>query len=341
LNDNPRIVVAGAGAIGCFVGGLLAAAGRDVTLLARRRIAREIRAHGLTLTDFNGMAARVDADALTLADSPRCLAQADIILVCVKSGDTGDIARLIESYGAPNAMVASLQNGTENAATLRDILPDWDIRAGMVPFNVVPMGQGCFHRGTSGDILIDPGVGAVEAQLSCPGLLIQTSDNMEGVQWGKFLINLNNALNALSGLTLQDQLRLRPWRKLMAAQWAEALSVLKAHKITPVSTTPVPVGSVPMILRLPTPIFTKVAAQMLTIDAQARTSMAYDLMQGRPTEINALQGQVMRKGSEVGHKTPIAEAVKEVVELAELAGEGLPNLPAKALQKEIKYFTKK
>jgi 2-dehydropantoate 2-reductase len=320
---------------------LLAAAGRDVTLLARKRIAREIRAHGLTLTDFNGMATRVDADALTLADSPRCLAEADIILVCVKSSDTKDIARLIETYGASKAVVVSLQNGTENAAILRDVLPDWDIRAGMVPFNVVPMGQGCFHRGTSGDILIDPGAGAVEGHLSCPGLLVQSCDNMQGVQWGKFLINLNNALNALSGLTLQDQLRLRPWRKLMAAQWAEALSVLKAHKITPVSTTLVPVGLVPMILRMPTPIFAKVAAQMLTIDAQARTSMAYDLMQGRPTEIDALQGQVLRMGAEVGRKTPIAGAVKEVVELAELAGEGLPNLPVQALKAEIKEHGKR
>ena len=335
MASNPRIVVAGAGAIGCFVGGLLAAAGHSVTLLARPRIMQEIRAHGLTLTDFDGMARKVDVDALTLSDKPTCLATADVILVTVKSGDTAAMAHDIARHAPPNATVISLQNGTENADVLRAALPDRDVRAGMVPFNVVPMGQGCFHRATSGEIMIAAGSGGVGDTLSVQDLVIQETDEITRVQWGKFLINLNNALNALSGLTLHEQLREYAWRRLMADQWGEALGVLRASGIQPMSTTPAPIWLIPSILRLPTSLFARIAASMLTIDTQARTSMAYDLMAKRKTEIDVLQGQVVRMGEKLGRSTPISAMVVDVIRSAEVAGQGLPNLPVRALRREI------
>lgn len=295
----------------------------------------EIRAHGLTLTDFDGMAQKVDADGLMLSEKPSCLAEADIILVTVKAGDTSLMARTIAANAPARAHVISLQNGTENVDTLRAALPNIDVRAGMVPFNVVPMGQGCFHRATSGDIMIEAGDGALGETLSLPHMAVAETSEIIQVQWGKFLINLNNALNALSGLTLQDQLRDSAWRKLLADQWAEALHVLKASGIRPRSLTPVPVGLIPSILRLPTPLFTRVAASMLTIDAQARTSMSYDLMLKRKTEIDALQGQVVRMGAKVACATPISTMVVDVIGLAETANEGLPNLPVRALRREI------
>ena len=335
LVSNPHIVVAGAGSIGCFVGGVLAAARHNITLLARPRIAHEIRAHGLTLTDIDGMAQRVDAEGLTLTDKPTCFADADIILVTVKSGDTATMARAIAAHAPAQARVISLQNGTENAETLRAVLANSDVRAGMVPFNVVPMGQGCFHRASSGDIMIEAGSGALAQALRVPQLAIEETADITQIQWGKFLMNLNNALNALSGLTLQNQLRDRRWRKLLADQWAEALRILTASGIEPSSAMPVPVGLIPTILRLPTPLFTCVATSMLTIDAQARTSMSYDLMAKRRTEIDAFQGQVVRMGVKAGLATPISAMVVDVMKLAETAKEGLPNLPVKALRREI------
>jgi 2-dehydropantoate 2-reductase len=322
LAAEPHIVVAGAGAIGCFIGGLLAAGGRRVTLLARPRIAHEIRAHGLTLTDFSGMAVQVDAAKVTVTENPGCLARADVVLVTVKSGDT--------------AKIISLQNGLRNAEILAGDLSGYDVRGGMVPFNVVPMGQGCYHRATSGDVVIAAGTGQLEALLCVPHLRSSASRDIQAVQWGKFLINLNNALNALSGLTLARQLRDRAWRRLMADQWHEALGILRLNGIHPLSTTPVSVAMIPFILRLPTPIFSRIAASMLTIDAQARTSMALDLMAGRETEIDSLQGEVIRLAQVSGRPTPICSMVADLIQTAELAKDGLPNLPAAALRREVK-----
>ncbi len=333
--DAPRIVVAGAGAVGCYVGGLLSAAGHNVILLARTRIAHELRAHGLTLTGFDGAAHRVDTDAISLSERPTCLGDADIILVTVKSGDTEIMARTIADHAAPHAIVVSLQNGTDNAGILRTVLPQTDVRAGIVAFNVVPMGQGCFHRATSGDIIVEAGPVSVAKTLNSDLLTIHESNQITRLQWGKFLFNLNNGLNALSGLPLHDQLRDPAWRRLMADQWAEALRVLRANGVRPLSAAPVPVGFVPTLMRLPAPIFMRIAGSILRMDAQARTSMSYDLMAHRKTEIDAFQGQVVRMGAQVGRATPISAMVVDVIKTVEIANQGLPNLPVAALRREI------
>ena len=335
MSPGPRIVIAGAGAVGCFVGGLLAGGGRRVTLLARPRIQAEIRTHGLTLTDFGGMAQYLSPDDLTLAGDPACLRHADIVLVTVKSRDTAAMAALIAQHAVPGTQVISLQNGVGNRAVLAEALPGFDLRAGLVPFNVVPLGQGGYHRASDGDLVIENGPIDLTGPLTVPGLTTASSENIEALQWGKFLINQFNALNALSGLPLQKQLHDRDWRRLMADQWAEAHAVLRAGKIQPKLTAPVPPRLMPALLRLPTPLFTRIAAKMLQIDPQARTSMAQDLAARRPTEIDALQGEVQRMGEALGRATPVTDMVIRVMGWAALANEGLPHLPVAALRAEI------
>ena len=113
------------------------------------------------------------------------------------------------------------------------------------------------------------------------------------VQWGKLLLNLNNALNALSGLPLATQLADRRWRLLLAAQIEEALAVLKAAGIAPARIEGVPPRLIPSILRLPDWLFRLVARRMLAIDPAARSSMWEDLAARRPTEIDYLQGAIL------------------------------------------------
>lgn len=308
-----RIVVAGAGSIGCFVGGLLAAVGHDVVLLGRARVLDEIRAQGLVLSDFGGLDLSVRADQLELSEDPTCLKDATMVLVTVKTGATSSMASEIAAHAPADVPFVSLQNGREAIEALRAGLPRWDVRAGMVPFNVVPAGPGRYHRATSGDIVIEAGPGDLAQLLSVPHLAVTESDAIEAIQWGKLLINLNNAVNALSGLPLQAQLLDRAWRWLMADQMAEGLAVLKAAGIPEQSTAPVPSRLIPFILRLPTPLFRRVAARMIAIDAEARTSMAYDLAAGRQTEIDALQGTIVALGQAHGVPTPICAHVAALI----------------------------
>lgn len=320
VNAPPHIVVAGAGTIGCFIGGLLLASGAQVTFLGRTRILDELSAHGLHLTDFAGLSARVKSQKLEVTTDPAILACADLILITVKSAATESIGADIAQHGREATPIVSLQNGLDNAATLHRLCKGRDIRAGMVPFNVVPMGKGRFHRATSGDIVIEDGAAKLAKTLSLPDLNVSQSAQIEAIQWGKFLLNLNNAPNALSGLPLQQQLMDVGWRRLMADQMIEALGVLRAHDIAVKPTTPVPAGLIPYVLRLPTPLFRRVAASMLTIDPTARTSMAYDLMQSRPTEVDVLQGKIIALAEEKGMTAPICTKILRAVKHAELAG---------------------
>src|SRR5262245_62023955 len=155
MNSERPIGIAGAGSIGCFVGGMLAAGGRRVAFLARPRLIGEIAAHGLRLTSFDGFDRRLVASQFTLSDNPDVLADAAVVLATVKSTDTAAMAGIIAGHAPADAVIVSLQNGVGNAALLRKKLPGRRVLGGMVPYNVMALGEGRFHRATSGEIVIE------------------------------------------------------------------------------------------------------------------------------------------------------------------------------------------
>jgi 2-dehydropantoate 2-reductase len=320
------IGIAGAGSIGCFVGGMLAAGGRDVALLARPRVIGEIEANGLRLTNFDGFEQRLAANKLTLSESPQLFADAAIVLVTVKSADTAGMAEVIAEHAPDDAIIVSLQNGVGNVAVLREKLPGRRVLGGMVPFNVIALGEGRFHRATSGDIIIEQDEAGTAENLSVPGLRMRPTKNIEGVQWGKLLLNLNNALNALADLPLRKQLAQRAWRNLFADQVAEGLAAIKAEGIKPVRPTPIPMSWLPALLRLPDPIFEALLGRTMKIDPEARSSMWEDLQRGRRTEIDYLQGVITEIADRRELAAPLSRRIVKLVRKAEADGKGSPGL---------------
>ena len=225
-----------------------------------------------------------------------------------------------------DAVVISLQNGVGNVSVLRQRLPGRRVLAAMVAFNVVSRGEGRFHRATSGDIVLEQDEAGTARQLSAPGLKLRPTPDIAGVQWGKLLVNLNNALNALSDLPLRQQLAQRGWRRLFADQMAEALRVMKAEAIRPVSSTPVPAGLTPHLLRLPDAVFATLLRGAMNVDPEARSSMWEDLQRGRRTEIDYLQGVIIAIAERRGLQVPLSRRVLELVKAAEAAGKGSPRL---------------
>jgi 2-dehydropantoate 2-reductase len=332
LSDQAPIAVAGAGSIGCYVGGCLARAGRDVTLLARPVLAEAIARHGLRVSDLDGADHKLAPFAVKVATDPAAaFAQAAIVLVAVKSGATAEMGDLIGRHAPPDAVVVSLQNGIGNADTLRARLgATHRVVAGMVPFNVVQTHDAGaaprFHRATSGAIRIAAGVEGLRDLLNVPGVSTDEHADMAAVLWAKLLLNLNNALNALAGLPLAEELADRRWRVLLAAQVGEALTVLRAAGVRLARIETVPPRAIPLILRLPDPVFRAVAGRMLAIDPAARSSMWEDLERGRVTEIDYLQGAILALAAEAGIPAPLTARVARLVKDAERAGRGSPRL---------------
>jgi 2-dehydropantoate 2-reductase len=325
ISDKP-IGVAGAGSIGCFVGGMVAAAGRRVALLARPRVIEEIHDNGLRLTSFEGFERNIASNRLTLSEDPSIFADAGVVLVTVKSADTAEVADLIARHAPADAVIVSLQNGVGNVSVLRERLPGRRVLGGMVPFNVITLGEGRFHRATSGDIVVEQDDAGTAELLSVPGLKMRPTRDIAGGQWGKLLVNLNNALNALAGVPLRQQLAQRAWRRLLADQMTEGLAAIRAEGIKPVSPTPIPSSWTPSLLRLPDAIFQALLGRTMKIDPQARSSMAEDLQRGRRTEIDYLQGVIVEIAGRHGLQAPLSRRIVELIKRAEAAGHGSPGL---------------
>lgn len=328
--DRRSIVVAGAGSIGCHAGACLALAGRDVTLLARPRVAEAFGAAGLQVSDIDGFDRRLDAGAISVATDPSALAGADVVLVTVKSGDTAAMAELIARHAPETAVVVSLQNGIDNPALLRARLGQRRVVAGMVPFNVVQSAEGALplhvHRASAGTVLIEAGDEGLRKLLDVEGFAVATHADMPAVQWGKLLMNLNNALVALSGLPLAAQLADARWRRILAGQIDEALAAMKANGITPAKVAAVPPALLPTVLRLPDWLFLRLAKRMLAIDPMARSSMWEDLERRRRTEIDALQGVILGLARKAGTPAALTERIVTLVRDAEARGKGSPRL---------------
>jgi 2-dehydropantoate 2-reductase len=339
--SHPRIVVAGAGSIGSYVGGCLTLAERNVTLLLRPALAEVIAGHGLRISGLDGSDQMLQPNAVKLATDPAAaFTEAEIILVTVKSGGTDAMAGLIAEHAPSGVTVVSLQNGVGNVdALLARVGGMGRVVPGMVPFNVVQThGSGDaarFHRATSGTIQIGAGVPGLRQALNVKGAAVAEHRDMAGVLWGKLILNLNNALNALSGQPLIEQLSDRRWRRLLAAQMDEGLAVMKAAAIKPARVEGVPPGTIPRILRLPDWLFRTVARSMMAIDPQARSSMWEDLERRRPTEIDYLQGAILKLGQKSGMRAPLTERIIALVKQAEAAGAGSPSLAPEQIERAV------
>lgn len=305
---RPTVWVLGAGAIGLYVGGCLAAAGTPVHWIGRRSRLDDLRtAGGLRLTNLEGRDVRVPLAGLSGSEAPSPDQTApDLVLLCVKSRDTAEAMRALASAVPAGTPVLSLQNGVDNVDIARRSAPALTVLAGMVPFNVARRGPGHYHQGTAGQMTVqdDAVTRRWAPAFAAAGLPLKLRHDMPAVQWAKLLLNLNNPVNALSGLGLRDQLLHPGWRRCTALLMQEALQVLKAAGIQPARLTPLPPHALPWLMQLPTPLFRLAAARLLRIDPHARSSMADDVAAGRPTEIDALCGAVDRLAARHGLTAP-------------------------------------
>lgn len=319
------VLVMGAGSVGCFVGGCLQQAGVRVDLVGRPRVLDALRANGLRLTDGDGHDRHLPAETLHLHESVPGNARPALVLLCVKSGATESAATALAEALPDGTPVVSLQNGIGNADRARAVAPSLQWLAGMVPYNIAELGPGHFHRGTAGRLAMQsaPALTSWPAVFDKAGLGLDLHDDLLPVQWGKLLLNLNNPVNALSGLPLRAELLNARHRRQFADLMEEAMGILAAAGISPAQVTPLPWQKLLTVLRLPTWLFRIVASRMLRIDPLARSSMADDLALGRQTEIDALSGEVVRLAERHGMSAPRnAAMVARVHQITEATLEG-------------------
>lgn len=292
-----KIAVMGAGAVGCYYGALLAQAGEQVTLIGRPALVQAVAQHGLLL-EKGGQTVSVP---LLATDNPAGVAGADLVLITVKSGDSAEAARLIAPHLAPEATILSMQNGISNSETLsaalaRPVIP-------VVVYVATDMAApGHVRHHGRGELVFAPGPGAepAAARFCAAGIDAQVSPDAAIALWTKFTINC--CFNALSALTRQPY-------GIIAAQpgaWDTIRTVIdECRAVASAEGIPLP----DTLLAMAQSIATQMPGQY--------SSTAQDMMRGKPTEIDFLNGEIHRRAARHGLATPVNTALWTLVKLAE------------------------
>ena len=316
--QNPRVVVLGAGAVGCFYGARLAEAGAQVTLIGRQSHVDAINTQGLSF-ESGGQTRQIPMQAST---DPQVLRDADLILLCVKTLDTEDAARQIADLAPSGAVVVSLQNGVDNVERVRSAT-GIDALAAVVYVAASMPGPGHLRHAGRGDLIlgeyfragsVGPGAAGAasdatsarvkrvadlfeRAAVACP-----VSDDVRAALWVKLVVNcVFNPVSALAGVRYGVMVGDESARLLMREILDECHVVASADGV-----------------RLPDAdsLYRDVIGVGQAM-AAATSSTQQDLARGKHTEIDSLNGYVVRRGAALGISTPVNRSLVTLVHLRE------------------------
>lgn len=307
--QEARVAVMGAGAVGSYFGGMLARAGADVTLIARASHVEAIRRDGLFM-DTTSFREHVHVNAST---DPAAVANADFILFSVKTIDDETSSRAIAPHLKPGAITVTLQNGVDNierihAASGIDALP-------AVVYVAVAMPEpGHIKHSARGELVIGELVGSAHGTASeserCRRVVdlftsanvpCRITDNIEAELWSKFIVNCaGNGVAAIGQVTYGQAVSEPNTRQVMARLIEETVAVARASGVN-----------------LPQKDFVAPGLKFFESMMVATSSTAQDIARGKPTEIDSLNGLVVRLGEKFGVPTPVNFTVHALVKLLE------------------------
>lgn len=295
--EDLRFAVIGAGAVGCYFGGILARAGHHVTLIGRPHHVSAIQQQGLLLTT------QTFEEHIKLHASTELTAihDADVILFCVKSTDTIATATQAKPYLSDHAVILSLQNGVENAELIRSVLPHQVIPA-VVYVATEMVGDGHVKHNGRGELVIGSSSDSelIASVLSAAAIPTQVSENVIGALWAKLIVNCAyNALSAITQLPYGQLVQQEGVPRMMEELVVECLAVASAAGVVVLGDSRANVKQIAITM------------------AEQTSSTAQDLARGKRSEIDFLNGYVDRQGQLHQVSTPVNHALTSLVKMLE------------------------
>jgi 2-dehydropantoate 2-reductase len=311
--NAPRVAVMGAGAVGCYYGGMLARAGVPVTLIARPAHREAIDAAGLEIDSFrfpSPLRVRVQT-----AGDASAVSGAAIVLLCVKTLDTVTAACEILPHLAPGALVVSMQNGVDNVERIRAGAGIDALGAAVYVAASMPAAGVVRHSGR-GDLIVGrfPGssapTGVVEECFNGAGIPCVVAEDIRAPLWRKMIMNCAyNAISALGHAQYGELAARQEIREVMRMVVNEAEAVARAEGVS-----------------MPDEDYVQVAWGLAGSMPEARSSTSQDIERGKKTEIDSLNGYVARRAAALGIAAPVNHTLYALVKLLEDAAEGRATL---------------
>lgn len=292
-----NIAVMGAGAVGCWYGGLLARAGHRVSLVGREQHVQAMQNQGLRIqsAEFDE---HVTVHASTEASA---VADAELVLCCVKAPDTRTAGASMVPHLAPDAVILTLQNGVGNAEQLQQLVPQQVVPT-VVYVATAMTGPGHVQHFGRGELVLPQGSvnERVLTAFETAGIPVELSDNVQGALWSKLI--LNSAFNAISAISQM------PYGAIWVSAGMERVIrdlVDECEAVARAEGVSLPQSSWELVQ--------KIAESM----PGQYSSTAQDLARGKPSEIDHLNGYVVQRGEAVGVPTPVNRALHALVKLLE------------------------
>lgn len=315
----PKIAIIGAGAIGGMVGALLRQAGHDVTLICRREQAAAISKGGIKVEGALGSFCVEVPVATRIAFEP------EILLLAVKTQDVVEAVKGYQMYLQSGAII-TMQNGVRSDELVSAFVPPQRVVGAVVSSIATSLMPGEIQIVSLGSLVIGLPFGTEGALLEHVASVLRDalptylSDNIRGARWLKLLINVNNALPAVTGLTVQEVYADPFLRRLVIHLLREGLRVVKRSGIKLASLPEVSVGLIKVLGRLPVGVAAKIAAAKVrrtSSDFPILGSTLQSIKRGRSTEIDYLNGEIVRLGAALGVPTPLNAMIVEQVHQVE------------------------
>ncbi len=324
--EPATVWVVGAGAVGGGVGTLMAFGKQRVGMLVKEKYEPLLKRDGLTLRA--GHAMRTTTPAMTIAASVDALPKRpDLVVIAVKSFDTDATLASLAGKIPPNAVIATLQNGIGNEAKIAAAFPDHTIIAGSICASLELLEPGCIgwpdeRGGLGAAVYKGDGEKAKKVWLaltSPTGMETRWYDGpkaAERLKWTKLMLNIGfNALNSLTGMSSAALLADQTYGRLAVRALREGFAEMKARQVEPVDLPGFSVSKLELVIRAPVDIARKLMSFEAARSTEASFSMRQDMLNKRQhTEIQELNGVIVRSAHERGVHAPANEKLLEMVE---------------------------
>ena len=296
-----RIAVMGTGSIGSYFGGMLALAGNQVTLIARGENLAAIRSDGLRIQTDERLLTIPSGDDLSANDDPAAVGPVDLVLLTVKTYQNVAAVPAMLPLVGPDTTVLCLQNGIDSYQAAADVLGKERVLPCAAYIEAARLGPGMVRQsGSVVRIAFGEADGSdsqrgrkIQAALADAGINAQFSQNIRQILWTKFLFIATMAgVTSLSRETMAEIMPRPEWRQVIVNCMREIEAVARASQVALA------------------PDIVETTVGYIEGDLEdMHASMHADIMAGRPLELEALTGAVVRAGSSAGVPTPINDII--------------------------------
>ena len=326
-----KYAVIGLGAIGSIIGGILAKSGEKVILIGKENQVEEINKKGIKIEGLNNS---IFVKNVNVSSDISLIGESDVIIICVKSQDTKSLAEELKKFIKNSNFIISLQNGVRNSKIFNEITGITAF-SGIVIFNAFYVKPGEVELKLKGGLILETNdlynqsVKSFSDIINNFGIESKLVTNIEDYLWSKLIVNLQNAVTALTGQTIKESILNKDSRAIIIATMSEGLEILQKVNI-PYKTLP---DIDPKItikrLRILNSTLLKLGSRILRLNETARGSIWQSLNRERPTEIDYINGEIVTLAEKNNLEAPINKKLVELVKIAEKTSQTKSYEPSK------------